>query len=112
MSKFVRILAFVCLAAFAAGTAANAAASTEMSLMMSMSSMDDGGMADCQDCPGDDSQASECDQFCVTSLAAICTPAGTDLPNVTDVVVIGTPTPTSDLSGPPDLHPPRTIRLG
>lgn len=68
MSRLVRILAVVFLAAFAAGTAAHSAIATDMSLKMSMATMDDGGMADCQDCPGDDAQASVCDQFCVTTL--------------------------------------------
>ena len=70
MSKLVRVLAVVFLAAFAAGSAAHAAAATDMSLKMSMATMDDGGMTDCQDCPGDDAQASSCDQFCMTTLAA------------------------------------------
>ncbi|MCV0396942.1 MAG: hypothetical protein K5872_08965 [Rhizobiaceae bacterium] len=111
MSKFIRILACVFLAAFAAGTAANAAASTEMSLIMSMSSMDH-DMADCQDCPGDDAQVSACDQFCVIILAAICTPAGTDLPNVADTIAIRTAAPPGDRAGPPDPYPPRTTHLG
>lgn len=112
MSKLVRILAFVFLAAFAASTAANAAAATQMSLMMSMANMDDGGMEDCQDCPGDDAKTSACDQFCVTTLAAICPPVGAVLPNVTDVVVIGTAAPPGGRVGPPDPYPPRTIRMG
>jgi len=69
-------------------------------------------MADCQDCPGDDAQTSACDQFCVTTLAAICTPAGTVLPNVTDVVVIGTAASPGGRVGPPDPYPPRTIHMG
>lgn len=109
MSRFVRILAVIFLAAFAAGTAAHAAAATGMSVKMSMATMDDGGMADCQDCPSDDGQASACDQFCVTTLTAICPPAGADLPNVTNVVAIRTAGPPGGHAGPPDPYPPRTI---
>ncbi|MBS3651864.1 hypothetical protein KEU06_24965 [Pseudaminobacter sp. 19-2017] len=109
MSRLVRILAVVLLAAYAAGSVAHVAAATDMSLKMSMATMDDGGMADCQDCPGDDGQASACDQFCVTTLAAICPPAGTDLPNVTNVVAARTAGPHGGHAGPPDPHPPRTI---
>lgn len=109
MSQLARILAFVFLVAFAAGSTAHAAAATDMSLKMSMAAMDDGGMADCQDCPGDDAQASACDQFCVTTLTAICTPTGTDLPAVTDVVAIRTPGAPGGHAGPPDPYPPRPI---
>ncbi len=109
MSKLVRILAVVFLAAFAAGSAAHAAAATDMSLKMSMATMDDGGMTDCQDCPGDDAQASSCDQFCMTTLAAICPPASTDLPNIPNVVAIRTAVTPSDRAGPPDPYPPRSI---
>lgn len=100
MSRLVRILAVVFLAAFAASTAAHAAASTDMSLKMSMSGMDD-GMADCQDCPGDDGQSSACDQFCTTTLAAIFTPAGADLPKTDTIVAIPTFGPLGGRAGPP-----------
>jgi hypothetical protein len=109
MTALVRILVVVFLAAFAAGSAAHAAAATDMSLKMSMAAMDDGGMADCQDCPGDDAQASVCDQFCVTTLVAICTPTGADLPNVTDGVAIRTAGSPGSHAGPPDPYPPRSI---
>jgi hypothetical protein len=108
MSRLARILVAVFLAAFVAGTAAHAAAATDMSLKMSMSGMDDGGMADCQDCP-DDAPASACDQFCVTTLAAICTPAGTDLPDGSDVMAIHIAGPPGGRAGPPDPYPPRSI---
>lgn len=110
MSRLVRILAVVFLAAFAAGTAAHSAVATDMSLKMSMATMDD-GMADCQDCPGDDGQASACDQFCVTTLAAICPPVGADLPNVADVLAIRTAGPRGGHAGPPEPYPPRTTFL-
>ena len=109
MCKLVRILAVVFLAAFAAGSAAHSAAATDMSLKTSMATMDDGGMTDYQDCPGDDAQASSCDQFCMTTLAAICPPAGTDLPNVTNIVAIPTAGPPSGHAGPLDPYPPRSI---
>ncbi|RWK43943.1 hypothetical protein [Mesorhizobium sp.] len=109
MSKLVRILVVVFLAAFAAGTAAHAATATDMSLKMSMSGMDDGSMADCQDCPGDDAQASACDQVCVTTLVAIVTPADADLPNVTNAVAIRTAGSPGGRTGPPDPYPPRPI---
>lgn len=109
MSKLVRILTVAFLAAFAAGTAGHAAAATDMSIKMSMATMDDGGMADCQDCPGDKAQASACDQFCMTTLAAICPPAAAELPYVAGIVS-SPPTESSEgLTGPPDPHPPRTI---
>lgn len=109
MSKLARILAVVFLAAFSAGTAAHAAASTDMSLKMSMAAMDDGGMADCQDCPGDEGQASACDQFCVTTLTAICPPAVTELPHVAAIVSSPPAKPSDGRTGPPDPYPPRTI---
>ena len=109
MSRLARILAFVFLTAFAAGSAAHAAAATDMSLKMSMAAMDDGGMADCQDCPGNDAQTSACDQFCVTTLVAIFTPAGTDLPDIADVVAIRTLGAPGGYAGPPDPYPPRSI---
>ena len=108
MSKLARILAVVFLAAFAAGTAAHAAASTDMSLKMSMSAMD-GSMPDCQDCPGDDGQESACDQFCVTTLAAICPPAAAELPQVAVLVFLPPAEPSDGRTGPPDPYPPRTI---
>lgn len=108
MSKLARILAVVFLAAFAAGTAAHAAAATDMSLKMSMSGMDDGEMADCQDCPGDDAQASACDQFCITTLAAICPPALAELLHVADVASSPPEEPSDGRTGPPDPYPPRT----
>ncbi|MFU0503816.1 hypothetical protein [Pseudaminobacter sp. NGMCC 1.201702] len=111
MNRLVRVLAVVFLAAFAAGTAAHAAAATNMSLKMSMATMDDGGMADCQDCPGDDAQATACDQFCVTTLAAICPPAATEHPHVA-ASVSSPPAERSDgRTGPPDPYPPRTTLL-
>lgn len=108
MSRFVRILAVVFLAVFAAGTAAHAAAATGMSLKMSVSGMDDGGMADCK-CPGDDAQASSCEQFCVVTLAALCTHAGANLPIAAEVVTLGTAGRPGGRGPPPDPHPPRTI---
>ena len=111
MSNLVRILAVVFLAAFAAGTAAHAAASTDMSLKMSMAAMDEGGMADCQDCPRDDGLASACDQFCVTTLTAICPPAVTELPHVAAIVSSPPAEPSDDRTGPPDPYPPRTTFL-
>jgi hypothetical protein len=110
MSTLVRILAVVFLAAFAAGTAARAAASTDMSLKMSMAKMD-GGMPDCQDCPGDDGQASACDQFCVTSMAAICAPVAAELPHVAGIVSLPPAEPSDGRTGPPEPYPPRTIFL-
>ncbi|TIM31410.1 MAG: hypothetical protein E5Y63_07190 [Mesorhizobium sp.] len=109
MSKLARILAFVFLAAFAAGTAAHSAASTDMSLKMSMSGMD-GGMSDCQDCPNDDGQVA-CDQFCVTSMAAICPPAAAELPHVAGIVSLPTAAPSDGRTGPPEPYPPRTTFL-
>lgn len=109
MSRLVRILAVVFLAAFAAGTAAHSAIATDMSLKMSMATMDDGGMADCQDCPGDDAQASVCDQFCVTTLTGICPPAVAELPHVADVASSPLAEPSDGRTGPPDPYPPRTI---
>ena len=111
MSKLTRILAVVFLAAFAAGTAAHAAAATDMSLKMSMATMDDGGMADCQDCPGDGGQASACDQFCVTTLSAICPPATAELPHVAALVSSPPAEPSDGRTGPPDPYPPRTTFL-
>lgn len=108
MSKFARILAVVFLAIFAAGTVAHAAASTDMSLKMSIASMAGEGMADCQDCPGDDGQVSGCDQFCLLTFAAICAPAGTELPDVAEVVAVRAEGPPGGHGGPPDPHPPRT----
>jgi hypothetical protein len=111
MSKLARILAIVFLAAFAAGTAAHAAAATDMSLKMSMATMDDGGMADCRDCPGDDGQASECDQFCMTTLSAICPPATAELPHVAPLVPSLPAEPSDGRTGPPDPYPPRSTFL-
>lgn len=110
MSNLARILAVVFLAAFAAGTAAHAAAATDMSLKMSMSGMD-GAMPDCQGCPGDDGQASACDQFCVTTLAAICPPATAELPHVAALVFSLPAEPSDGRTGPPDPYPPRTTFL-
>lgn len=107
MSKFVRILAIVFVAAFAAGTAAHAAGATDMALKMSMSGMD-GGMADCQDCPGDDGQASTCDQFCVTTFAALCAPAAAEIPHVAGIVSFPSAEPSDGRTGPPEPYPPRT----
>ena len=109
MSKLARILSVVFLAAFAAGSAAHAAAATDMSVKMSMLTMDDGGMTDCQDCPHDDSQASACDQFCVTTLAAICPPAAAELPHVAGIVSSPPAKPSDGRTGPPDPYPPRSI---
>lgn len=112
MSKLARILAVVFLAAFASSAIAHAAASTDMSLKMSMAAMDDGGgMADCQDCPGDEGQASACDQFCVTTLTAICPPAVTELPHVAAIVSSPPAEPSDGRTGPPDPYPPRTTFL-
>jgi hypothetical protein len=110
MSKLTRILAVVFLAAFAAGTAAHAAAATDMSLKMSMAPMHD-GMADCQDCPGDDGQASACDQFCVTTLTAICPPAAAELPHVAGLGSSPPAEPSDGRTGPPEPYPPRTTFL-
>lgn len=108
MSKLARILAIVFLAVFAASTAAQVGAATDMSLKMSVTTMDS-GMADCQGCPGDDAQASTCDQFCVTVLAAICLPTATELPYVA-VIDSAPPGEQSDgRTGPPDPYPPRSI---
>lgn len=111
MSKVARILAAVLLAVFAAGTGAHAAAATDMSLKMSMASMDDCGMSDCQDCPGDETQGSACDQVCVTTLAAICPPAAAELPHVGGVVSSPFAKPSDGRTGPPDPYPPRTTFL-
>lgn len=110
MRNLARILAVVFLAAFAAGTAAHAAAATDMSLKMSMATMND-GMADCHDCPGDDGQASACDQFCVTTLSAICPPATEELPHVAALASSLPAEPSDGRTGPPDPYPPRTIFL-
>ena len=110
MNKLVRILAVVFLAAFAAGTAAHVAAATDMSLKMSMATMDD-RMADCQDCPGDDGQASACDQFCVPTLSAICPPATAELPHVAALVSSPPAEPSDGRTGRPDPYPPRTTFL-
>lgn len=111
MSRLVRILAVVFLAAFAAGTAAHAVAATDMSLKMSMASMGDGGMADCQDCPGDETQASACDQFCATPLAAICPPAAAELPRAANIVSSPPAERSDGRTGRPDPYPPRTAPL-
>ena len=107
MSKLARILAVVFLAVFAVGTAAHAAVSTDMSLKMA--SMADEGMADCQDCPGDGGQVSVCDQFCLLTFAAICAPAGAELPNTAELVAIRAKDMPGGEGGPPDPYPPRTI---
>lgn len=109
MSKIARILAVVFLAVFAAGTAAHAAAATDMSLKMSMASMDAGGDMDCTGCPGDEGQAAACDQFCVTTPAALCAPAGIGLPDGADVVAILLGSRPDGRTGPPEPYPPRTI---
>jgi hypothetical protein len=110
MSNLARILAVVFLAAFAAGTAAHAAAATDMSLKMYMETMDS-GMADCQDGPGDDGQASACDQFCATTLSAICPPAADELPHVAAIVSSLPAEPSGGRTGRPDPYPPRTTLL-
>jgi hypothetical protein len=109
MSKLARLLMIVFLAAFAAGTAAHAAAATDMSLEMSMASMEDGGMVGCQDCPGGEGQASACEQFCVSTLAALSTPAATALPISAEPVAILPSNCLGGRTGPPDPYPPRTI---
>ncbi|OQM75695.1 hypothetical protein [Manganibacter manganicus] len=109
MTKLVRILVMVFLAAFAAGTAAHSAVSTDMSLKMSMATMDDGGMADCQDCPDDDARASACDQFCMTTLTGICPPALAELPHVANLASSPPAEPSDGRKGQPDPYPPRTI---
>jgi hypothetical protein len=106
MSKLARILAVVFLAAFGAGTAAHTAAATDMYLKMSMSGMD--GMPDCQHCPGGDGQASACDQFCVTSLAAICAPVAAEFPRVACVLSLPPEGQWGGRTGPPEPYPPRT----
>jgi len=108
MSRLARILAVFFLATFAVGTAAHASAATDMSLKMSVAAMDDSGMSDCQDCPGDDAQASACDQFCMTTLAAICPPPPAELPHVAAIVSSPLAEPSDGRTGPPDPYPPRT----
>lgn len=110
MSRLARILAVVFLAAFAASTGGHAAALTDMSLKMSMAEMDE-DMPDCHDCPGDDGQTSACDQFCVTSLVAICTPAAAELPHFAGIVSLPPGAPSDGRTGPPEPHPPRTTFL-
>jgi hypothetical protein len=109
MNKVARILTCVLVAVFMAGTAAHGAITTGMSLEMSKAAMDDGGMPDCQDCPGDDQQASVCSQFCITTLIAICPPPSGGLPHVAAIV----PSLPAEVSygriGPPDPYPPRFI---
>lgn len=109
MSQLVRILAIAFLVAFATGSATNAAALSDMSLKMSMTTMDDSA-SDCQDCPGDHGQVSACDLFCVTPLFVIWMPLGTDLPEVTNVVAHGAGASPAGHAGPPDPYPPRTNR--
>lgn len=112
MSRFARILAFVVLAAFAAGTAAHTAAATDMTLKMSMAAMDDHGMADCQDCPDDDGQAMDCDPFCVTVQVALPAPAAAALqPHAQEVATLPAAAH-GGITGPPERHPPRTIHIG
>ncbi|WP_099864916.1 hypothetical protein [Pararhizobium haloflavum] len=108
MAKLVRLLAVVFLAVFVASTAAHAAAATDMSMKMSMAAANDGGLADCQDCPGDEAQASMCDQFCATTLVAICPPSAAELRHVAGIVSSPPAEPSDGHTGPPEPDPPRT----
>jgi len=111
MCTLVRILAVVFLVAYGAGSGAHAAAVTDMSLKMAIAAVDDGGMADCQDCPGDNPQASACDQFCMTTLTAICPPSLAELEHAPAPASLRSTEPFDGRIGPPDLHPPRNSFL-
>jgi len=111
MSKLVRIAAIVFLAAFAASTAARAAVATVMTFEMSMAEMGEGGMSGCQDCPGDDARAT-CDQFCLTASVAVTTHGAVlSVPPANEALSLPTALP-AGITGPPDRHPPRTVRTG
>ncbi|MBS3647293.1 hypothetical protein KEU06_01470 [Pseudaminobacter sp. 19-2017] len=112
MSKVARIVAAVLVAVFIAGTASHATVATAMDVEMSMAGMDEGGMADCRDCPGDHVRAAVCDQFCVTVLVAIFAPEAIPFVPPADEAVSSPSALPVGITRPPDRHPPRTIRIG
>jgi hypothetical protein len=111
MNRLARILAIVLLAVFAAGTVAHATQATSMSLAMSVSTMGEGGMGDCDACPLEGGKAPVCGQACMAPFAAIPAAAGIELPFVAAGIA------SSPLKAPdgfirsPDHSPPRTIFL-
>jgi hypothetical protein len=111
MSRFARILAFVFLAAFATGTAADASVAAGMSLKMTMAGMDHGNLPDCQDCSGDKGQVPECGQACATALAVLCLSESAAIPVDADSVTVSGDDLRAGRTGPPEHHPPRTVRL-
>ncbi|MVA96794.1 hypothetical protein GN330_05975 [Nitratireductor sp. CAU 1489] len=111
MQSFLRTLAVLLLAAFAAGNVANAAMKTEMSLGMSAVGVN-GKVGVCQGCVGMDAAGMDvagmnCDQACVQSLTALPAPQvmsmdglAADIGRSIARVIVGR-------SGPPEPHPPR-----
>ncbi|RCK45986.1 hypothetical protein TH25_17325 [Thalassospira profundimaris] len=108
MSKLVRILVIVLLAAFAAGTVAHAASATSMTVKMSLADMNDGNVEDCPSCSGDQGTVPVCDQVCVPSLVAAPVGTALALPLFAYDFAAAPMGDSASLSGPPDPYPPRT----
>lgn len=100
----MRMLAFLLLAAFVAGSVANAAATTVMSVGMSMAGTDDMA-ADC--CVDVDAAAMDCDQACVQPLTAL-PPLNAAFSNgLAGEIARPLARAITGLSGPPEQHPPQ-----
>jgi hypothetical protein len=111
MDRLARILAIVLLAVFAAGTVAHATPATSMSLAMSVSTMGDADMGDCDACPPEGGKASLCGQVCLAPFAAIPAAAGIALPFVATGIASSPLKAPDGLVRSPDLSPPRTTFL-
>jgi hypothetical protein len=107
MKRLARIVAFLVLAIFAAGTVAHAAATTGMSLRMAAAVAADTDMDGCDGCGETNGAQLICDQPCVQPVAALpayglveaaFAPGSPRQPVPRDLI---------GRTGPPERHPPR-----
>lgn len=112
MQKFARLLLFILLVAFAAGTVVQSASATTMSLKMALG---DGSAMDMADCEGWGSDGDGGDGGLICKMACVAPPVA-NLSQESALMVGAGASPTGSNVyhlvgpiGPPEPYPPRTL---
>lgn len=113
MSKFVRILVVVMLAAFAVGSVANATSATTMAVEMALTDIGPMDMADCTGCVADGTggkNGQACDIVCTAPFVAeLSAAAGFNAALAVSTVAPNGACASAGRTGSPNPYPPRSL---
>lgn len=111
MKWFIRTLALILLAAFAAGTIAHAAGATTMAVNMALTASGAMNMGDCERCVsdgGDKKNAATCDIACVFPFSGTVSPEQAVHSQTAATASAFGLFDVAGRTGPPDPYPPRS----